>query len=68
MNIPMTVEVFEKQNVLASFILHHPEHYTTGIVWRGEKCFYDGLNHCSWITLRPDHIDEKQGSYAYYSH
>lgn len=47
MNLTMTVEVFQKQYVLAGFTLHHPGHYTAGIAWRGEKYFYDGLNHCS---------------------
>lgn len=66
MNLPMHVSVFGKRYVLAGFTLHHPGHYTAGVVWRDIKYFYDGLNHQNLIPLQTEHVKNQSGSFAYY--
>ena len=57
MKLPLSVTVFHDKYVLAGFTLHHLGHYTAGLVWRGNKYFYDGLNHRNLVPLRSELIE-----------
>lgn len=63
--LPMTITIYRNNYLLGGFSMHRPGHYTSVVVWRGDKYYYDGLSEL-FIPLRDEHLQQQQGSFAYY--
>ena len=64
MNLPTDIKVFHREYVLLGWTMHSPGHYTAGVIWRGKRYSYDGLDKQGLVPLKTEHL--KDGSYAYY--
>lgn len=63
--LPVTITIFCNKYILGGFSMHRPGHYTSVVVWRGDKYYYDGLDEL-FVPFRDKHLEQHEGSFAYY--